>query len=409
MVEIQGARTGLSARPRQTVFVLALCQALMMTGTTMTIVISSLAGFALAPTDSLATLPLALMFTATMATTIPASLLMRRIGRRWGFSLGAGLGMAAGAVSAFGLMTGSFVVFCLGGMLQGSYNAFGQYYRFGAADSVEFPSKSRAISYVMAGGIAAALFGPELAKATAGLLDPAHYAGSYAATIALSVVAIVLLQFIDIPRPGFTERSSSGRRLSEIASEPTFVIAVLAATIGYGVMSFVMTATPLAMRAHAHAFDDAAFVIQWHGLGMFVPSLLTGHLIRLVGAVRIILAGTVAMFATVAINLYGTGLVEFWTALLLLGVGWNFMFIGGTTLLTEIYTVQEKAKVQAVNDFLVFGTSALASFASGMVLHLFGWQAINLVALPLLALVFVAALALRLRRRAARLRASATG
>lgn len=388
--------------PMRTVIVLAACQALAMTGTTMLIIVSALAGRLLAPHGSLATLPLALMFLATMATTIPASLLMKRVGRRAGFTLGAALGLAAALTGAAGIVAGKFTVFAIGAVLQGMYNAFWQYYRFAAADAVDAYRKSRAISYVMAGGIAAALFGPELAKATAGLLESSHFAGSYVAMAVLALAATGLLQFVDIPRPGAAERRGSGRPVREILAEPTFLIAVMAAMIGYGVMAFVMTATPLAMHHYAHAFDDTAFVIQWHALGMFVPSFFTGHLIRWFGAVRIVLVGTVAMLASVAVNLAGTGLPEFWTALLLLGIGWNFMFIGGTTLLTEIYTVQEKAKVQAMNDFLVFGTNAIASFSSGFVHDRLGWQAVNYAALLPLLIVLAAALWLRLQRRAAR-------
>lgn len=391
-----------SRHPKRTVLILAGCQALAMTSTTMLIIVSALAGQILAPEKSLATLPLALMFTATMASTIPASLFMKRVGRRTGFTVGAIIGIGAALVGAWGVISGDFLIFLAGSVLQGTYNAFWQYYRFAAADGVDEHYKSRAISYVMAGGIAAALFGPELAKATAGLLEPTHFAGTYMAMAVLAATSLILLRFIDIPVPGEAERSGSGRPVREIAAEPTFLIAVLAAMIGYGAMAFVMTATPLAMDVHAHAFNDTAFVIQWHALGMFVPSFFTGHLIRRFGAVRIILAGTIAMFATVAINLSGTGLVEFWTALLLLGIGWNFMFIGGTTLLTEIYSLQEKAKVQAMNDFLVFGTNAVASFSSGMVHHTLGWQAVNYAVIPPLLLVFGAAFWLRIQRRAAR-------
>lgn len=373
-----------------------------MTSTTMLIIISALAGQILAPDRSLATLPIALMFTATMAATIPASLFMKRVGRRVGFTVGAIVGVAAAATGAWGVMAGSFAVFAAGSVMQGVYNAFWQYYRFAAADAVDEYYKSRAIAYVLAGGIAAALFGPELAKATAGLLDPVHFAGSYIAMAILALSAIVLLQFIDIPPPGAAERSGSGRPIRRIVAEPTFLIAVLSAMIGYGAMAFVMTATPLAMNAHAHAFEDTAFVIQWHALGMFVPSFFTGHLIRHFGAVRIILVGTLAMFAAITVNLHGTGLIEFWMALFLLGIGWNFMFIGGTTLLTEIYSIEEKAKVQAMNDFLVFGTNAVASFSSGMVHHTLGWQAVNYAVAPPLLVVFAAALWLRIQRRAAR-------
>lgn len=390
-----------SAHPRRTVLVLVLCQALAMTGTTMLIVVSALAGQELAPDPALATLPISLMFVATMATTIPASLLMKRAGRRAGFTLGAAIGMAAAAVAALAIIDRNFGLFLFGGILQGMYNAFWQYYRFAAADTVEENFKSRAISYVMAGGIAAAVAGPEIAKLSAGYFEQARYAGTYAVMVGLAAVAILLLRLIDIPLPGAEERAGSGRPIGRIAAQPTFIVAVMSALIGYGVMSFMMTATPLAMDAHAHSFTDTAFVIQWHALGMFVPSFFTGHLIRRFGTVRIILTGAAAMFGAIAVNLSGTGVPQFWAALLLLGIGWNFMFIGGTTLLTEVYTLQEKAKVQAVNDFLVFGATAIASLSSGVIHHAFGWQAINYGVIAPVAIVGLAALWLRLKRRAA--------
>lgn len=393
--------TGLPAHPYMTVFVLALCTALAMTGLTMLVLVGTLAGEMLAPTKSLATLPVSLMFVGTMVTTVPASLLMKRIGRRNGFTIGAVLGLVAAGLGATAMLAGSFATLIAAGIVQGMYTAFMQYYRFAAADAVPESFKSRAISYVMAGGIAAAIFGPELAKATVGLFDETRFLGSYVALGGLAAAAIVLIRFIDIPPPGEEERSGSGRPMREIAGQPTFLIAVMAAMIGYGSMAFVMTATPLAMKAHAHSFSDAAFVIQWHALGMFIPSFFTGHLIRLFGAVRIILAGTTLMFVVVAVNASGTGLWEFWAALLALGLGWNFMFVGGTTLVTEIYTEQEKAKVQGLNDFLVFGTNTVASLSAGVVLHLFGWQAVNYSLILPLALVFATAFHLRMKRRAA--------
>jgi predicted MFS family arabinose efflux permease len=285
--------------------------------------------------------------------------------------------------------------------VQGCYNAFWQYYRFAAAEAVEPDYISRAISFVLLGGILAAVIGPELAKESAELLDGARFAGSYLIVAGLAAIAMLCIQFIDIPPPGAEERSGVGRPLTEIATQPTFLIAVLAAMVGYGSMTFVMTATPLAMQGHAHSFDDTAFVIQWHALGMFLPSLFSGHLIRLFGAVRIILAGVVANFAMIAIILSGTGVLEYWSGLVLLGVGWNFMFVGGSTLLTEVYTIAEKGKVQGVNDFLVFGTNAAGSLSSGLIYYWYGWAAIAYaVVLPLLT-VFAMAFWLRMKRRAA--------
>jgi predicted MFS family arabinose efflux permease len=400
-VDPVGKGATLPANPKFTLLVIVLCQALAMTGVTMLIVVSALAGKILAADKALATLPISLMFLGNMVMTIPASLLMKRIGRRAGFTVGAVFGIAGALIGAWGLLAGSFAIFAVGGLVQGCYNAFWQYYRFAAAEAVEPDYISRAISFVLLGGILAAVVGPELAKGSAELLDGARFAGSYLVVAGLAAIAMLAIQFIDIPPPGEEERSGAGRPLMQIAAQPTFLIAVLAAMVGYGSMTFVMTATPLAMQGHAHSFDDTAFVIQWHALGMFLPSLFSGHLIRLFGAVRIGLAGVVANFAMIAIILSGTGVVEYWTGLVLLGIGWNFMFVGGSTLLTEVYSVAEKGKVQGVNDFLVFGTNAAGSLSSGLIYYWYGWAAIAYaVVAPLLA-VFAMAFWLRMKRRAA--------
>lgn len=384
---------------RKAVFVLVLCQSLAMTGATLQIVVSALAGATLAEDKAFATLPISLMFIGNMAMTIPASLLMKRIGRRAGFTVGALFGIAAGLISAWGIFSGSFMIFAAGGLVQGFYNAHWQYYRFAAAESVDVEYRSRAISYVLLAGIVAAVIGPELAKATAGMVDTARFAGSFLAMAVLAALAIPVIQFIRIPPPGEDERVLSGRPIGAIVRQPTFLIAAMAGAIGYGSMAFVMTATPLAMDGAMHDFPDTAFVIQWHALGMFVPSLFTGNLIRFFGAVRVVLAGTVAMFAMILVALSGEGLFEFWTALVLLGIGWNFMFVGGSTLLTEVYDPSEKAKVQGVNDFLVFGTNAFASLSAGAIYHRMGWEAVNyVVVLPLL-LVFATAFWLRMKRK----------
>lgn len=383
----------------RTVAILTLCQALAQTGTVTLIVVAALAGQMLAVDKFYSTLPISAMFTATMLTTIPASMLMRRVGRRFGFTLGATIGICAGLVSCAGLLTGSLAVFTAGAALQGMYNAFWQYYRFAAADAVGEVFRGRAISFVLVGGVMAAIVGPELAEATAGIFDRALYAGAYAAISVLAVAAVLLIQAIDIPRPGEEEPVAPGRPLGEIARNPTFLVAVLSAMIAYGVMVFIMTATPLTMKAHARSLADISFVIQWHVLAMFVPSFFTGHLIHRLGVVRIIMAGALIMLAAVAVNLSGTGMFEFWTGLFLLGLGWNFMFIGGTTLLTETCEPGEKAKVQGINDFLVFGTVAAGTFASGGLLHLFGWEAVNLGAIAPIGIAFAGALWLRSRRR----------
>jgi len=409
-VDTRGGAAGarLPARPKFTLGVIVLCQALAMTGVTMVIVVSALAGEMLAADKALATLPISLMFLGVMAMTIPASLLMKRVGRRAGFSIGAVFGIAGPLICAWGILQGSYAIFAIGGFVQGCYNAFWQYYRFAAAEAVAPDYISRAISFVILGGVVAAVFGPELAKLSAGALEGARFAGSYLVIAALAAVALACIQFMDIPAPSEAERAGIGRPLMEIAAQPTFMIAVLAAMVGYGSMSFVMTATPLAMQGHAHSFSDTAFVIQWHALGMFLPSLVSGHLIRMFGALRIVLAGVVANFAMIATILSGTGVWEYWAGLLLLGVGWNFMFVGGSTLLTETYSPAEKGKVQGINDFIVFGTNAAASLSAGLIYYWFGWGAIAwTVVAPLLA-VFAMALWLRMKRKAAQ-RAAAGG
>ncbi len=391
----------LPANPKFTLLVIVLCQSLAMTGVTILIVVSALAGQMLAADKALATLPISLMFVGNAAMTIPASLLMKRFGRRVGFTVGALFGIAGALIGAWGLLAGSFAIFAAAGLVQGCYNAFWQYYRFAAAETVKPDYVSRAISFVLLGGILAAVIGPELAKGSAVLMDGARFAGSYLAVAGLAAVAVLSIQFIDIPPPGEEERSGVGRPLREIVAQPTFLLAVLAAMVGYGSMSFVMTATPLAMQGHAHSFSDTAFVIQWHALGMFLPSLFSGHLIRLFGTVRIILAGVVVNFAMIAVVLSGTGVFEYWLGLALLGIGWNFMFVGGSTLLTEVYAPAEKGKVQGLNDFLVFGTNAVASLSSGLINYWYGWSAVGYVVIAPLLAVFAVAFWLRLKRRSA--------
>lgn len=385
---------------RRNIFLLAVCQALFVTSNAVVITTSALAGQAIAPVSGLATLPIGLQFVATMATTMPASFLMKQIGRQGGFMAGAALAVAAGVLGWFAIMRADFQLFCLAGVLYGGFMGFAQYYRFAAADAASDAFRSRAISYVLAGGVVAAVAGPELAKATNALFAPTLFAGCYLAIAALGLATIGILALVDIPRPDAAERRHAGRPLGEIARQPRFVVALTAGMVSYGAMVLVMTATPLAMVACAFGFADTAFVIQWHALGMFAPSFVTGRLIDRFGALRVITAGCGLILACVAINLSGVELVQFWAALLLLGVGWNFMFVGATSLLTTTYHPAEKAKVQALNDLSVFSTVAVASLSSGALQHWIGWDAVNLaVVLPLVAAL---GLTLWLQRRLAR-------
>jgi len=278
------------------------------------------------------------------------------------------------------------------------FNGFGQYYRFTAAEVAPDDFRSRAISYVLAGGMVAAFAGPNLANWSRHMLA-AEFAGSYACLIGLYLLAFGLASLLRIPKPATDSKSTGGRPLGVIARQPAYLVAVASAMVGYGVMNFIMIATPLAMKGHAHGFADTAFVIQWHVFGMFVPSFFTGHLIKRFGTANIMLSGTLMLGGCVWINFGGTTVPHFWSALVLLGLGWNFLFVGATTLLTATYSPDEKAKAQALNDFIVFGTVTLTSFSSGAVQHILGWQTINMAVIPFLVIVGAANLWLRRKQR----------
>lgn len=386
-----------AASPRRAVLLLAICQALMMVSQVSLIAEAALVGHMLASDKALATLPVSLQQLMAMCTTIPASLFMRQVGRRWGFTVGACFAIVGTTTATLAILNGSFALFCLGTAINGVYIGFATFYRFAAADAAaDEARRSKAISYVIAGGVIAALLGPEMAKLTKDLFAPIPFAGTFAALIILAAVALALLQFIDIPRPSLEERRERGRPLLEIARQPACYVAVLAGMIGYGSMSFVMNATPLSMVACGHAFGSAAFVIQWHALAMFVPSFFTGQIINRFGVLNVILAGAAMIFGCGLVNLAGTEVVNFWLALVLLGLGWNFMFVGATTLLTQSYRPAEKAKVQAANDFLVYGTVSFASLMSGALQHRYGWELVNYAVLPGIVVSALACLWLRL-------------
>lgn len=384
---------------RSNVILLSFSLALSMSGSSLVLATSPLVAQSIALDKSLATLPLALQWVATMTATVPASLLMRRFGRRSIFIAGQLIGMSGAALATYAVFAQSFWLFAVAGLIFGTHNAIWQYYRFAAADTASEAFKSRAISFVLAGGVIAAVIGPELAKWSRDLFSPVMFAGGFTAMMGLSAVTILLLTRVDIPVPRAAERASSGRDLSVIARQPAFVVAVLAAMIGYTIMTFVMTATPLAMVSYGHIFDDAAWVIQWHILGMYAPSFFTGHLIKRFGEARMIFAGALLMLLCIAVNMSGTGVWHFWAGLVLLGLGWNFLFVGGTTLLTSTHAPEEKAKVQALNDFLVFSMVSTAALASGWVEHSFGWGAVNLAGVAPILFILAALIWLMMMRR----------
>ncbi len=375
---------------------LALAQALMMSVNTLLITASAIIGYQLAADKSLATLPLALQFLATMLGSVPASFIMQRIGRKGGFLLASLLGLGGSALAILALLEQSFLLYCLATPLFGLYTAFGNYFRFTATEVAPPSQRDHAISLVLAGGVVAAVVGPNLASHSKTLLQ-IDFVGSFVAVALLYALNLVNFLSMKLPRPVNPSVSSGARPLREIVGQASYLTALLSATVGYAVMSLLMTATPLAMMQQ-HSFPDVAFVIQWHVLGMFAPSFFTGRLIQRFGARRIVTAGAMAFLACIAINLNGTSVTHYWLALFLLGIGWNFMFIGGTSLLTETYTEAEKAKAQAFNDLVIFTSVTLASLGAGALQHAWGWQQVNLMVLPLIATSLLAVLWLHRER-----------
>lgn len=381
---------------------LAVSQALMMSSMSLILTASALVGLALAPDKALATLPVAVIFIAIMLTSIPASMLMERIGRKRGFMLATFFGMGGGASATFAIINHDFWLFVFSGLLIGMFNGFGNYFRFAAADAVDTQHKSRAISAVLIGGVVAAIVGPNLANLTRDAIADTPFAASYMSIIVLYVLILITLAFLKLPSQAnhsHRDEGGKGRPLRVIARQPKFIVALICAMLGYAVMSFVMTATPLAMHDHAHSFGDISFVIQWHVLGMFAPSFVTGYLIYRFGVLKIMLVGALLGLACVTINLLGTSVSHYWIALTLLGISWNFLFIGGTTLLTETYRPEERGKTQAMNDFVIFSMVALSSLTAGSVQYHVGWQMVNLGVIPLLLIVLASIFWLAVKQR----------
>ncbi len=353
---------------------------------------------------SLATLPVSAYNIGVAAGAIPAALLMRWLGRRRGFILGAAFGIAAGLIAGWTVVVGSFAGFVLGLATAGFAGAFVQQYRFAAADAGNPAFRAKAISWVLAGGVAAAVIGPQTVIFTRDLFTPIPFAGSFFAISVLAAIGMAIVAMLGgearLPPP--RSSGAGGRRLSTIVRQPRFVVALICAIGAYSAMSLLMTAAPLAMVGCGLGTDNAALGIQWHVLAMFLPSFITGSLIARFGKEAIIAVGLALLTACALVALAGIQLMNFWAALILLGVGWNFAFIGATTMLTETYKVEERGKVQGFNDFLVFGSVAIASLSSGHLFATVGWARINWVALPIVGTCAVAlAVAVVARRRTA--------
>jgi MFS family permease len=380
------------------VLLLATAQALFQTASVMVMAVGGLAGALVTSDPRLATAPIAAMFLGTAVCTVPASIWMARVGRRPGFVVGAALGALAGVVAALGLWFGSLVVLSIGTFLVGAYQAFAQFYRFAAGEVADDAFRPRSISLVLAGGVVAALLGPAIGRLGGPLLSPT-YVGSFLLLALVSLAAALLLTRLRMPAPPPAQVGLVARPLAQIVRQPTYLVALFAAATGYGVMILAMTATPIAMVHHHHALADAATVIQLHVLGMFLPSFFTGSLIARFGVLRVMLTGVALLTGHVLATLTGTGFESFAAALILLGVGWNFLYVGGTTLLTTTYTAAERGRALATNDLSIFVVGLLSSLSAGALLDAAGWQMTNLLLLPWLATAALALLALTWTRR----------
>jgi predicted MFS family arabinose efflux permease len=386
---------------RRNVGLLAACQAMLFTNNSTLIAINGLAGLALAPYKGFATLPVTCWVLGGALATMPASLHMKRVGRKRGLMSGTFWGIVGALICAGAIWAQNFWLLCFGTLVWGVYNAYGQYYRFAAADVAPPDFKATAISLVLAGGLVGGIVGPSTSRITVDLLGP-KFMGAYLVLIGFALVTLALLSLMRIPNPSSAEQSLPGRPLWEIAAQPKFIVAVLSGAVGYGVMNFLMTSTPIAMQVCGHPFGDAAFVISSHVVGMFAPSFITGPLIKRVGVLPVMLTGALINFVTIGIALSGISVAHFWWALVLLGVGWNFLYIGATTLLTETYRPEERAKAQGANDQAIFIMMVISSFTSGMTVTAAGWERVNLFALPLVALVAAAIMWFAIQQRAAK-------
>lgn len=375
--------------PLRNILLLLFCQLISATGAIIMVTLGGIIGARLTPNPALATLPVSIMVLSIAATTIPATMLMRRIGRKAGFTISSLSSVASLLLAMHALNADSFGLFAVAAALFGINMAFTQQYRYAAVESVDAGFAPRAISFVLLGAIGGALVGPELVRYGQDFFPSVQYAGTLAALTVLYFVQGALLLCLGPMRgeqPG--QHAESQRSLGDIIRQPVFLVAVLGGVTAYGVMTLIMTATPLSMHINdGFSLQDTAGVIRSHVLGMYVPSLFSGFLIEKLGTVRMMSFGGLALIAASLIGLQGHTYMHYWYALILLGVGWNFLYVGGTTMLTLTYSMNERFKAQAVNEFTVFGISATASLLAGTVIHLYGWYTLVVVPLPLLLLI----------------------
>ncbi|WP_434762943.1 MFS transporter [Vibrio fortis] len=371
------------------VWILSLCQALLMTGNILLISVIGLIGKQIAPSQSMITLPVALQFLGLMAATIPASLISGKLGRKRGFSIGNLVGISGASLATFALSTQHFYLFCFATFLLGIGIGFGTLYRFAAIEVCSEEARHRAISISMAGGVLAAVLGPNLAVMSQQWSQDGLYIGAFASLIGLNVLALVILQTVQFPKFSLANQHVKTDSVRTMIKAPNFIGAVFAAMVAYAVMNILMTATPLAMIGCGFDFTKAAGVIEWHVLGMFVPAFFTGGLIERFGAKRMILAGAVLFLLCIAINIHGESIWHFRAALVLLGIGWNFMFIAATGLFSQSYQAKNKSKAQALNEFVVFSCVSITALLSGWLESTVGWQMLNIYVLPFVLLVIM--------------------
>ena len=381
------------------VWLLSLCQALLMTGNILLISVIGLIGKQIAPSVSVITLPVALQFLGLMAATIPASLISGKLGRKRGFSIGNVVGITGASLATYALSQQNFYLFCFATFLLGIGIGFGTLYRFAAIEVCDENARHRAISISMAGGVLAAVLGPNLAIMSQQWSADGLYIGAFASLIGLNILALLILQTIQFPKVSFNSQAPKADPLGVIVKAPNFIGAVFAAMVAYAVMNILMTATPLAMIGCGFDFTKAAGVIEWHVLGMFVPAFFTGSLIERFGSRMMILAGGILFVVCIAINIHGESIWHFRAALVVLGVGWNFMFIAATGLFSQSYQSQNKAKAQAFNEFIVFGCVTITAMLSGWLESTAGWQNLNIYVLPfVLAVILLFAFSARKSR-----------
>ncbi|MBK9082680.1 MAG: MFS transporter [Rhizobiales bacterium] len=378
------------ARARANALRLAIASALAGANASVIFATGAIVGSVLAPDKSYATVPISIFVVGMALATLPVGWIARTFGRRTAFQIGSLMGVIGGLLGASAVYAASFPLYCLGTLCCGSYAAAAQSYRFAAADTASESYKPKVISWVMAGGVLAGFVGPQLVQNTMNLWPPYLFAASYVGQSIVAALAMIVLSTVDFPKPAAAAAARAGRPLLEIAAQPRFVVAALCGVVSYALMNLIMTAAPLAMKMCGHDISDSNLAIQWHVVAMYLPSFVTGSLIARYGADRVVTAGLLLTGLAGIVGLMGITVAHFWTALIILGVGWNFGFVGASAMVVTTHRPEERTRVQSFNDFLVFGTMAVGSFSSGHVLTNWGWSWVNLIAFPPIALALVA-------------------